>query len=115
METLVDGGTIESANQLNLPAQVTEGGFGDRRRIVTVSGNGVQIDVVKKAEDEDCLIVRLHECRGGREKITLASEYPVKRIVPCNLLEHDCGEAVEGSKVEFVAKPFEIRTFKLYL
>lgn len=113
--TPVDGGTIEAANQLNLPAQIADGAFGDSRRIVTVSGNGVQIDVVKKAEDEECLIVRLHECRGGKEKITLKSDYPVKRIVPCNLLEHDCGEAVDGASVEFVVKPFEIRTFKLYL
>ena len=70
--------------------------------------------MVKKAEDEDCLIVRLHECRGGREKVTLSSEYPVAGIVPCNLLEHDCGERTKGSEITFTVTPFEIRTFKLY-
>lgn len=115
MGTVTDGGTIEEANRLNLPAQVVAGEFSDSRRIVTVSSERVLIDVVKKAEDEECLIVRLHECRGSRGKVTLRSEYPVKRIVPCNLLEHDCGEAVEGASVEFVVTPFEIKTFKLYL
>ncbi|NCC43168.1 MAG: alpha-mannosidase [Clostridia bacterium] len=112
---VVENGTIEMANQLNLPAQVVSGTFADSRKIVEVSNSNVQIDVVKKAEDEDCLIVRLHECRGGSEMVTLSSQFPVKRIVPCNLLEHDCGEAVEGASVEFLAKPFEIKTYKLYL
>lgn len=114
MGAVVEGGTIEAANQLNLPAQVVSGQFVDSRKLVAVSTDGVQIDVVKKAEDEDCLVVRLHECRGGREKVKLSSEFPVKRMVPCNMLEHDCGEAVEGSEVEFTVKPFEIKNFKLY-
>lgn len=113
--TVAEGGTIEAANQLNLPAQALKGKFLDNRRIVKVSGENVQIDAVKKAEDEDCLIVRLHECHGDRKKITLASEFAVKKIIPCNLLEHNCGEAIEGAAAEFVMKPFEIKTFKLFL
>ena len=46
--------------------------------------------------------------------MSLESDFPVKRIVPCNLLEHDCGEATEGSRVDFVIKPFEIKTFKFF-
>lgn len=112
---LLTGGTIAAANQLNLPAQAVEGTFADSRKIAVVSASNVQLDVVKKAEDEDCIVVRMHECMGARGKATLTSEYPVKRIVPCNLLEHDCGDAVEGASVEFTIKPFEIKTFKLYL
>ena len=111
---VTEGGTIEEANRLNIPAQVVKGEFTDNRRIVTVSSDAVQIDVVKKAEDEDCLIVRMHECRGSKSKVMMQSEYPVKRIVPCNLLEHDQGEAILGASAEFVIKPFEIKTFKFY-
>ena len=112
---VTEGGTIEVANQLNLPAQAVAGGFAEHRRIVKVSGDCVQIDVVKKAEDENCLIVRMHECRGGHGQVTMESEFPVKKIVPCNLLEHDCGEAVEGNSMEVSVHPFEIKTYKLYL
>ena len=112
---VTEGGTIEAANQLNLPAQAVAGGFAEHRRIVKVSGDCVQIDVVKKAEDENCLIVRMHECRGGHGQVTMESEFPVKKIVPCNLLEHDCGEAVEGNSMEVSVHPFEIKTNKLYL
>lgn len=112
---VTEGGTIEAANRINLPAKAVPGCFADSRRIVRVSSDGVQIDVVKKAEEEDCLIVRLHECRGGRQKVKLSSDFPVKKLVPCNLLEHDCEEAVEGTEVIFDITPFEIKTFKLYL
>lgn len=114
MGSLVEGGTIEAANELNLPAQVVCGAFADGRCIAKVSDASVQIDVVKKAEDEECIIVRMHECRGGRSKVTLSSEYPVKKMVPCNLLEHDVDEAMDGASVELVFKPFEIKTFKFY-
>ena len=114
MDSVVAGGTIEAANQLNLPAQVACGAFADTRSIVKVSNANVQIDVVKKAEDEDCLVVRMHECRGGRCNATLSSEYPVKKMVLCNLLEHDLDGAVDGASVELVFKPFEIKTFKMY-
>ena len=113
--SVTEGGTIEAASRLNLPAQAVPGQFADQRKIVKVSTDRVQNDAVKKAEDEDCLIVRLHECRGGRGKVKLSSEFPVKKLVPCNLLEHDCGEAVEGAEAVFPITPFEIKTFKMYL
>ena len=112
--SVVEGGTIEEANRLNLAAQMVKGVFVDGRRIVKVSSDNVIIDVVKKAEDEECLIVRMHECRGGRSNIILSSEYLVKQIVPCNLIEHNCGDAVEGACIEFEIKPFEIKTFKMF-
>lgn len=110
-----EGGTIESSNQLNLPAQVIRGKFADPRSLVRISTPAIQIDAVKKAEDEACLIVRLHECRGGSCKGVLSSDYPVKKIVPCNLLEHDLGVAVQGDKIDISMKPFEMKTYKLYL
>lgn len=111
---VAEGGTMEEANRLNLPAQVVAGSFRDKRSLVRVSTDKVLIDAIKKAEDEECLIVRLHECRGGRSKVTLTSDYPVKAIVPCNLLEHDCGDTIHGTSTEFIIKPFEIKTFKFY-
>lgn len=113
--SVTEGGTIEEANRLNLPAQAVPGEFRDTRRLVKVSEDCIQIDAVKKAEDEECLIVRIHECRGGHGRAVLESEFPVKRIVPCNLLEHDSGEAVEGNRISVSVHPFEIKTYKMYL
>lgn len=111
---VTEGGTIEEANRLNLPAQILKGAFTDSRSIVKLSSDCVQIDAVKKAEEEECLIVRMHECRGSQSQVRLSSEYPIKQIAPCNLLEHTNGETIDGASVEFKIRPFEIKTFKLY-
>ena len=112
---VVHGGTIEQANALNQPAQVLPGRFIDERAIVAVDTPAVQIDAIKKAEDEDAVVVRLHECRGSRAKFTLSSEYPVVKMVPCNLLEHATGDEIYSAGVSDVLRPFEIRTYKLWL
>ena len=112
---VTQGSTIEEANALNQGARVIPGIFRDQRRIVTVDSSAVQIDAIKKAEDDGAIVVRVHECRGSRAKFTLTSEYPVEKILPCNLLEHPVGEEILRSGVSDVLRPFEIRTYKLYL
>lgn len=147
---VTEGGTMEEACRLNAPALVVSGGFRATKRIIRVEetapgAGGVQIDAVKKAEDEDCLIVRMHECRGGRRRVRISSDYPVERIVPCNLLEHDLategapgceagadakaeaetgavlGERepgcapVSAGTAELIFHPFEIKTLKIYM
>ena len=141
---------MEEACRLNAPALVVSGGFRATKRIIRVEetapdATGVQIDAVKKAEDGDCLIVRMHECRGGRRRVRISSDYPVERIVPCNLLEHDLategapgceagaeakagaetgavlGEREQGyapvsaGTAELIFHPFEIKTLKIYM
>lgn len=112
--TVVHGGTIEEANALNQTPQVIPGRFCDERRIVVVDSPAVQIDAVKKAEDDDAIVVRLHECRGSRAKFTLSSDYPIRKIVPCNLLEHSTGSELQQSSITDVLHPFQIQTYKLY-
>lgn len=113
--SFIEGRTIEEANQLNQPAQVVNGRFKDLKKIIKIDGQGVQIDAVKKAEDEECLVVRFHECFGGRRKITLRSEYSVTKMVECNLLEHDIEEISQSAEVELIMRPFEIKTIKMYI
>lgn len=110
---LTEGETIETANRLNLPAQVVKGRFEDTGRLIWLEGEGVQIDAIKKAEDEDCLIVRMHEYMGGKRRIKIHTDVSVKELIPCNLLEHDCGEKLAGNCVELEFGAFEIRSFKL--
>lgn len=126
---VTEGGVIEEACRLNLPAQVVAGRMTEQRRLVKISGHpasaacSVQIDAVKKAEDEDCLIVRMHECRGGRASVVVSSDFPVKRMAPCNLLERDFQkeestgaetDAVNTSEALLTFHPFEIKTLKWY-
>ena len=72
------------------------------------------IDAVKKAEEDDCLIVRIHECRGARAEAELLPGFAVKAYAPCNLLEEQSGEKVEAESIKTVLRPFEIQTFKVW-
>ena len=111
----IEGGTIGEANRLNVPAAVFKNTVcPNKRQLVSVSTDAVQIDAVKKAEKEDCLIVRMHECHGSTARFTVRSEYGVKKIARCNLIEQDTGISYNGSWTELILKPFEICTLKLY-
>ena len=112
--SVTEGGTIEEANRLNLPAVSVKGNLAVQGSLVKLDNKNVQIDVIKKAEDEECLVVRMHECRGGRCVANISSDYALKQIIPCNLLEHNIGEAKETSQAELTFRPFEIKTLKLY-
>ena len=72
------------------------------------------IDAVKKAENDDCLILRMHECRGAKSKINIKSDYKIKSFAPCNLLEENIAPPVTGNCIETTINPFEIKTYKLW-
>lgn len=115
MGSFIEGNTIEEANRLNLPATVWAAHkWQESRCLVKVDSDAVLLDAVKKAEREECLIVRFHECHGGRVNFTLSSDFPVKKMVVCNLLEEDTGTVYEIGNAQMTLKPFEIRTLKLF-
>ncbi|KAG9063638.1 Glycoside hydrolase, 38 vacuolar alpha mannosidase [Linnemannia hyalina] len=77
----------------------------------------VVLDTIKRAEDSDHVIIRLHEAFGGRAQFKLKCSLNVQSVVRCNILEDD-GEPVEFVKSErasgwIVLHAFEILTLKL--
>ena len=79
-----------------------------------IAGEGIHIDAVKKAEDEDCIILRFHECYGGTQKIAVTSDFGIKDFTPCNLLEDSIGDTVYGDTIARTVKPFEICCYKIH-
>lgn len=113
---LLEGGTIEEAEHLNFPPMV----FSDRTcsvesTILELPSKAIKIDAIKKAEKEECLVVRMHECRGGRVTTVLKSKINVQKVVRCDLLEQNEEElrVTEGGYA-LTLRPFEICTLKLY-
>ena len=110
-----DGGVIEEAEALNLPVRVLSGAEAvSALPVVSVDSPMVHIDAVKRAEDEDCLIVRIHECRGGRGAFTLTPGFALRAYAPVNLLEENLFEPVTADRICDALSPFEIKTFKLW-
>ena len=113
---VAEGHTIEESIKLNLPVCAVPGVYRDNaKRLVRINCDAVNIDAVKKAEKEDCIILRIHECRGGHHKLEITSDFGIKAFAPCNLLEENFAEPFSGSRISTEIKPFEIQTFKLWV
>lgn len=78
-----------------------------------VDGDGIGWEVLKKAEREDCLVLRLVETRGRHSRGTLTLSAAGARLVETNLLEWTDGESLTGPVVDLILRPFEIRTYKI--
>ncbi|MBQ2676990.1 MAG: alpha-mannosidase [Clostridia bacterium] len=103
--------TIAQSNLLNLKP-VAVSGKCDVKQLVRIDSENVCVDAVKKAYDSDEIVVRLHECRGGKTKVNITSEYEVDSWCECNLLEQPVSDMAKGEIcLEF--KPFEIKNIKL--
>ncbi|MEN8076655.1 alpha-mannosidase [Clostridioides difficile] len=113
--------TVQMAYNINVPLYSKiedshEGELDKELSLVKVDKENVIIEVVKKAEDSDDLIVRMYECHNVRTNVTLEMFRDIESIVECNLLEKDIKEIdFKDNKAQFEVKPFEILSFKVKL
>lgn len=112
--TVAAGDTIEESVKLNLPVRVLSGASVKLSPTFRSDSRSVFFDAVKKAEDDDCLIVRIHECRGSHARAELLSGLPIAAYQPCNLLEEPLGEKISDSSIQTCLHPFEIQTFRVW-
>jgi alpha-mannosidase len=111
---LIASDVIQEATQLNHPPVMAVGyAQGAVVPPVVVDGFGVSLEVLKKAEKEDCLVIRLVERRGCQTKAQVSLSRPDMELVETDLLEWTDGEVYSGCKIEISMQPFEIRTFKV--
>ncbi len=117
--------TVQRAYELNVPVRVAKvTGQGDlpaSLSLVATDAPNLIVETVKKAEDDDALIVRLHETYGQRGAAALTFARPVRSAVEVNLLEVETDDTkaqpvtCSGPSVAFAFTPYEIKTFKVRL
>ncbi|MDU2290228.1 MAG: alpha-mannosidase [Clostridium celatum] len=116
-----DAGTVKMAYNLNVPLyskveEAHEGSLESKSSLVKVDKDNVIIEVIKKAEDSDELVIRMYECHNMRTNVTLEMISEIESVKECNLMETDISElSKDGNKVSFEMKPFEILTLKVKL
>ena len=116
-----EANTVQMAYNLNVPlyTKIEEGHKGQLPRalsIAKVDKDNVIIEVIKKAEESDALIIRMYECHNKRSNVTLELFKDIEKAMECNLMERDLEAAnFEGNKVSFQMKPYEIKTLKILL
>lgn len=113
-----EGGTVREAWELNNPLTHVRGALnGDSKTLslFAISSANVVVDAVKKAEDENTLVLRVHEFAGGREKVVVTSDLAIESWTACNLLEQPIGDKTASDRLEFTINPYEILTFLIDL
>ncbi|MBW7455084.1 alpha-mannosidase [Paenibacillus sepulcri] len=109
------GGTVQEAWSLNNPLTAFEGGADlHSLSMFQLSAPNVMVDAVKKAEDGEQLVLRVHEFAGIRTQVKLGSDLRIRSLEECDLMERKLGEAGIHDG-EFALKPYEIKTFLVQL
>lgn len=109
------GDTMKQALDLNVPALQLPGIALESDSFLQVQQENILLDTVKKAEDEEAVIVRLYEYYNRQTQAVLESKQPIKRALLCNLLEEDEVElAVDHQKINITFAPYEIQTVKIF-
>ncbi|EOS57516.1 alpha-mannosidase [Paenibacillus barengoltzii] len=112
-----EGGTVQAAALLNQPVYATPGAVpASSFSLLQTSGSAdVVIDAVKKAEDDDSVIVRFHEYKGGRGRVRLHVGVPVMSWQETDLMERPAGELSSADAIELTVTPYEIKTVRLQM
>ncbi len=112
---LVHSNVLAEAAKLNQGLIVLSGVRTTRSQLpVRLSGEGVSLEVVKRAELENCLILRVVETHGRYSVGNLEVDPHGAKLVETNLMEWTEEATMDCSRpIELKMSPFEIRTFKL--
>ena len=113
--SLTESNVWSEAVQLNRAPILLPGRAAKVAAPFSVSGGSVSLEVVKKAEKSDDLVIRLVETAGSATAATLRTTLSGVKLVETNLIEWEELGSFEfrGDAVELEFKPFEIRTFKV--
>jgi len=117
-----EAGTVRRGYELNQPliARVTSSHSGElpaSKSFLSISASNVVVTALKKAEDDDNLILRFYETNGQPCIAEVHTSIPVKFVAETDLLERPIGPkepAVNGA-FPVKASKYAIKTYKLYL
>lgn len=107
----------QAGYEANVPLIVTEGSAaGGEGSFITADCVNVVIDTVKKAEENDDIIIRLFETYNTVTKGKLSFNFPVARCTETNLLEEEISEVPVTDGTIFIEfNPYEIKTYRIQL
>ncbi|WP_168123342.1 alpha-mannosidase [Paenibacillus sp. HB172176] len=112
-----EANTAREAWSLNNPLHAAEGASGlAGQSLLKTDAIHIHIDAVKKAEQGNALVVRLHDYMGVRGRVALSSDFRLMSWQECDLMERPIGKREEDAQeLAFELAPYEIKTFLLEL
>jgi alpha-mannosidase len=113
------GNVIPEAMTLNhpvlaQPASAKSVKVTDGESLFTCTAPNLTLEAVKRSEDGKDLVIRLVERHNAATQAELVFPRPIKSAWSCDLMEKKEQKlAVEGCRVKFTAKPYEIVTLRV--
>lgn len=108
----VEGNVVTEAWNLNNPLIAKQGTMLDKKQFFEIdSQHPVMIDAIKKAEDNEGIIVRLHDYTGGKQTIKLKPTFKFDSWTETNLMEKFLDDQEEQTgDITIELSPYEIKT-----
>ncbi|MBA4688765.1 MAG: alpha-mannosidase [Candidatus Galacturonibacter soehngenii] len=110
------GKVTQEAYDLNCPlaGEIVTGVKTLSYSLLQLDAENVFADVIKQAEDNSDIIIRVYEAYGKRTNVTMASPYFTKEVFECNLVEEkENKKEITNEAIHFEIKPYEIKTFRI--
>ncbi|WEV51082.1 alpha-mannosidase [Lactobacillus sp. ESL0731] len=115
----VSGHVEQAAWELNSPLSINTGKLAINNSLLEVSKpDKIFVDTVKKAEDSNAVIVRLHDYSGETNRVSLKLNFKFKEIKEVDLRERECDSNninLDGETIKLDFSPYEIKTVKIKL
>jgi len=114
-----DAMTIRRGYELNyklisLPVENHSGTLPAEHSFVEVHPDNVIVSAMKKAEDENSLVVRFYEWAGKQGDVRLKLPAGARSASETNMMEKPIGEIpLRNGTITVSTKPYEIRTVKV--
>lgn len=110
------GETVREARALNNPILVIPGSMVQWPSLLTLSHENIIFDSIKKAEESDEIVIRVHEAHGQSTRATMEFGVRIDQALECDLLENEVGKLkLKKTKLPLKFSPFEIKTLRVRL
>ncbi|BCL80487.1 alpha-mannosidase [Ktedonobacteria bacterium brp13] len=119
----IQGGVIRAGYELNVPVNIVTGtatasataGNEQSLSFARIAAENVVLETIKKAEENDDIIIRIYEAFGATTTTTLSLAMTVQTIWQTNLLEVPEKELEHSEhSVEITLQPYEILTLRIH-
>lgn len=115
--TWKEANTPQMAYNLNVPMysvieQPHRGQLKDEMSMLRINRDNCMVEVIKKAENNDGVIIRIYEYKNIRKKVEMDFGIDVENVYECDLMENVIAYVEEHeSAISFEIQPYEIKTF----
>ncbi len=109
---------VKQGYLLNMPLEASEinannGILCDCYSLVSSDTDSVVVETVKKAEDDNSVVVRMYETYNSKVDATITTGFDFKEVYICDMLENNITKIEHsGRKVELKIKNYEVVTLK---